>query len=130
MIFIILFIARSQSFKVDKDVHIHLDFSSGKEGALGAQNRFESSVQNRWGSTTGRWLDGWCTYKGIGVPYGEYKIGWKLDEGECLKACKKKKGVTGCEYNSADHDCKYHTGAVSSASGHVPDKCYLLKKNQ
>merc|ERR1719430_3008230 len=51
--FIILFIARSQSSKVyDKDLHIHLNFSSG------AENRFESSVQNRGGRTTGLEADG------------------------------------------------------------------------
>merc|ERR1719260_58243 len=44
--FIILFIARSQSSKVyDKDLHVHLNMSKGSENRLG------SSIQNRFGRT-------------------------------------------------------------------------------
>merc|ERR1719153_713758 len=46
-IFIILFIAKSQSLKVyDEDLHIHLNISNG------AEKKFGSSVQNRLGRTT------------------------------------------------------------------------------
>merc|ERR1719153_676182 len=45
--FIILFIARSQSFKVyDEGLHVHLNISNG------AEKKFGSSVQNRLGRTT------------------------------------------------------------------------------
>ena len=78
-------------------------------------------------------LNGWCVDEngnemGYGNEMGAVKLTGSFSLSECIKECQKQNGVkvTGCEHNSVNGRCWYHTKPVSGGNGDGKYSCWTL----